>query len=227
VPSEKKTNDWAVNVKDTSFMINEKSGKKVLKINAASPDEDTIRYAAGFLSNGALVAFPTETVYGIGANFLNKKAMQRLRRIKQRPPDKPFTVHISDIGMIKRMRCEITDFAGTLIKEFWPGPLTIILRSKKNSLGFRMPENRIAMALIAESAVPVAAPSANFSGENPPVEAGKIPAALAEKLDLVLDGGRTRLGVESTVVDVTDSPYRILREGAISRLDIERIAYAG
>ena len=117
-------------------MLNMTAKTKVLKIDHDSPDKDTIQFAARLLSGGGLVAFPTETVYGIGANFLNEEAIKRLYRIKRRPSDKPFTIHISSAGMIKKMRCEISSFAGALMEKFWPGPLTVILKSEKRSFGF-------------------------------------------------------------------------------------------
>ncbi len=204
-------------------MSNTISKTKTLKVNPDSPEGDVIQFAAKLLSGGGLVAFPTETVYGIGVNFLNEEAMKKLYRIKQRPLDKPFTIHISRVDMITKMRCEITDSAEALMKKFWPGPLTIILKSENGKLGFRMPQNTVAKALIAESGVPLAAPSANFSGEKPPTEAVEIPGDLAGKLDLILDGGKTRLGIESTVVDTTVFPHKILREGAVPGEDIRRI----
>lgn len=198
---------------------------KVLKIDPDSPDENVVHHAAGLLSGGALVAFPTETVYGIGANFLNEEAIMKLYRIKKRPFNKPFTIHISSIDMVKKMRCEISDFAKALMKKFWPGPLTLILKSKNRKLGFRMPKNRIAKALITESGVPVVAPSANLSGKKPPTEAKEIPEDLGGELDLILDGGKTELGRESTVVDTTVFPYKILREGAIPESEIAQVSH--
>ncbi len=225
---------------------------KVLKVDPVSPDEKIIRYAAGIISGGGLVAFPTETVYGIGADFFNKEAVKKLYQIKRRPLNKPFTAHISSVTAIKKMRCEITNFAEALIKKFWPGPLTLILKSthptthstdavEKGTLfhcvsgmgsgmgkiGFRMPGNTVARALIAASGGVVAAPSANFSGEKPPVEAGVISEGITEGLNLILDGGKTRIGIESTIVDMTVSPYRILRHGAIARHSIERVTRGG
>ena len=117
--------------------------------------------------------------------------------------------------------CEFSPLAEKLIKNFWPGPLTIILKSGTKKLGFRMPANTVAKALIAESGVPVAAPSANISGAKPPVDAENILKEFDGKIDLVLDAGKTEFRKESTVVDITESPYRILREGAVSQEEIE------
>ncbi len=193
---------------------------KVLKVNPDSPDENTIEFAATLLRDGWLVAFPTETVYGIGANFMDKKAVKRLYEIKKRPLNKPFTIHISTIDMINRMHCEISPLAGRLIKNFWPGPLTIILKGDHSKLAFRMPRNTVAKELISKSGVPLAAPSANISGEKPPTQAGEILDRLDGKIDLILDGGKTDLGRESTVVDATSPLYKILRKGAIPETEI-------
>lgn len=194
---------------------------KVLKIDPALPDRKIIQFAAALLRSGGLVAFPTETVYGIGVNFLDKKAVERLYEVKKRPKDKPFTIHIAQIDTMRGLCCEFSPLAEKLIKNFWPGPLTIILKSGTKKLGFRMPANTVAKALIAESGVPVAAPSANISGAKPPVDAENILKEFDGKIDLVLDAGKTEFRKESTVVDITESPYRILREGAVSQEEIE------
>lgn len=193
---------------------------KTLKIDPASPDGEVIKFAAELLRDGGLVAFPTETVYGIGANSKDENAVKKLKIVKKRPSGKPFTIHISSTEMINDMRCEITPLAGALIKNFWPGPLTIILSQKTKDnearkLGFRMPRNRIARALISESGLPLAVPSANISGSTPPTNANEVLEEFDGKIDLILDGGETEVGRESTVVDTTVFPYKILREGAI------------
>ncbi len=196
---------------------------KVLKINPNSPDENAIEFAATLLRDGGLVAFPTETVYGIGANFLDRAAIKRLYEIKKRPLNKPFTIHISNIDMINRMHCEISPLADQLIKKFWPGPLTIILKGDCGKLAFRMPRNTVAKELISKSSVPLAVPSANVSGEEPPVQANEILDRLDGKIDLVLDSGKTEFGRESTVVDTTSPLYKILRKGAIPDSEIAEV----
>lgn len=186
-----------------------------MKIDPSLLDENAIQFAATLLRKGGLVAFPTETVYGIGANLLNKGAIKKLYKIKDRPLNKPFTIHIANIDVITQLDCEISSFANQLIKEFWPGPLTIILKSKHGTLGFRMPKNTVAKALISRSGVPVVAPSANVSGERPPTEVKEILKKFDGKIDLILDGGKTEFRRESTIVDTTVFPYKILREGAV------------
>ncbi|MBL7155912.1 MAG: threonylcarbamoyl-AMP synthase [Candidatus Omnitrophica bacterium] len=196
---------------------------KVIKIDPISPKESDIEFAASLLRGGALVCFPTETVYGIGANFMDETAVKKLYEIKKRSLNKPFTIHISSLDTIGRMRCEISKQAQKLIDSFWPGPLTIILKSKEGKLGFRMPQNRVAKSLISKSGVPVAAPSANLSGEEPPKDAGEISKDLRDKVDLILDGGRTRFQRESTIIDLSAKAYKILRKGAIPETEIEKI----
>ena len=196
---------------------------KILKVDPEAPNKETIGFAAALLKKGGLVAFPTETVYGIGANFLDEKAVKRLREIKKRPENKTFTLHISSVEAVGKMGCEVSPLAEELIKRFWPGPLTIILKSKSGAVGFRMPKNTIAKDLISQSGVPVAAPSANISGEKPPAEAKEVLKALDGKIDLILDGGKTEFGRESTIVDITHFPYKILRKGAVPAPEIAEI----
>jgi L-threonylcarbamoyladenylate synthase len=193
----------------------------VIKIDPVNPDKRSISSAAKVIREGGLVVFPTETVYGIAANLLDDGAVARLYRVKARPAGKPFTVHISDKSMIKDMGCRITETAEKLINKFWPGPVTIILASDSGTkIGFRMPANKIALELIRSSGVPIVAPSANLSGVNPPATAQQALMDLADKVDMVIDGGRTDIGVESTVIDLTIDPPAILRVGAISEEDL-------
>jgi len=196
---------------------------QVIKVDAKSPDKKLIRYAAAILRDGGLVAFPTETVYGIGVNCRDKKAINKLYEVKKRPKSKPLTLHISKVSDIRKMKCDITLFARELIKKFWPGPLTIIFKCGNKKCGLRMPANPVAQALIDESKVPVAAPSANISGKNPPKDARDIARELTRQIDLVLDGGKTEFERESTIVDTTVFPYKILRKGAVSKTEIEKI----
>ncbi len=189
----------------------------LITVDPDKPNEDVIAYAAGIVRNGGIVAFPTETVYGLAANVFNKKAVERLYSIKSRPRAKPFTVHIADTSAIEKMGCRISKKAARLIKKFWPGPLTIILKSRDGrKVGFRMPANTTALRLISAAGVPVIAPSANLSGKTPPVSAREALKDMDGKIDMVLDAGRTKIGVESTVIDITASACVILREGAIS-----------
>lgn len=193
----------------------------VLKVSSRKPEKKKIFYSAKILKAGGLVAFPTETVYGIGANLLDKKALGRLYKVKKRSRNKPFTVHISNIKTVKRLGCKMTKEAEGLVSRFWPGPLTIILKSRHGEkMGFRMPDNKIALELISLAGIPVVAPSANISGHPPPTSAEGVLRNLDGKIDILLDGGRTDIGVESTVIDLTVKPFKVLREGAIKSEDI-------
>jgi L-threonylcarbamoyladenylate synthase len=193
----------------------------VIKIDPANPDKKKMAIAAKVIREGGLVVFPTETVYGIAANLLDKKAVERLCNVKARPEGKPFTVHISDLKMVRNMGCAVTGNAEKLMAGFWPGPLTIILKSDTGrKIGFRMPANKAALELIRESGVPVVAPSANLSGRPAPVTAEEAMADLEGKVDMVIDGGRTEVGLESTVVDLTVDPFRILRAGAVKEEEL-------
>ena len=189
---------------------------KIIKLNSDFPDESLINEAAAVLKNGGLVAFPTETVYGIAANVLNKDTVDRLYEIKKRPKDKPFSVHIADFNSLKQLGIVFSNDAERVAKRYWPGPLTLVaFNNKKEKIGLRMPDNKIAFLLIKKAGVPVVAPSANMSGNKPPVSAGEVLADMDGYVDIILDGGRTRIGIESTVMDVTEKPFKILREGAI------------
>ena len=198
----------------------------VLKIDPTSPDKEVIRRAAGTIRQGGLVAFPTETVYGIAVNLLDRKAVNKLYKVKNRPKSKPFTVHIAKIRTVRDMGCRITKEAKRLIDRFWPGPLTIILKSRSGKrIGFRMPANKAALSLIRQAEVPVAAPSANMSDGIPAKNARQVLRDLDGKIDMLLDGGQTKVGVESTIVDLTTESCKILREGAIKRDAIKKAAW--
>lgn len=196
----------------------------LVRINSAKPEMAKLKRAALILKDGGLVAFPTETVYGLGANMRDEKAIERIYRIKNRPKNKPLTIHVAEIDMVKEMVGNIPKNAKRLVAKFWPGPLTLILKDKNGKkIGFRMPDNRIAFLLIKEAAVPVVAPSANISGRRPPTSAKEVLRDLDGKMDMVLDGGRTKIGVESTVVDLSGRGFKILRKGAISEEEIRKV----
>jgi tRNA threonylcarbamoyl adenosine modification protein (Sua5/YciO/YrdC/YwlC family) len=153
--------------------------------------------------------------------MLNEETIKKLREIKKRPADKPFTLHIAQKEKIEDFACKIPIGAYKLIDKFWPGPLTIILRSRnEGSIGLRMPDNEAALKVIGLADVPVVCPSANISGEAPPVEFAAAIKDLGGLVDFAIDAGATRLGVESTVVDLTAQPVKILREGALKEEDI-------
>src|SRR3989338_3422497 len=198
---------------------------KIVKTGAANPDQNFISEAASVLKGGGLVIIPTETVYGIAANMIDKNALERLYEIKQRPKDKPFSVHIEEKLKIEEFARAIPTAAYKLIDKFWPGPLTLILKSKdKGSVGLRMPDNEVALRVIAQAGVPIVCPSANISGKQAPVNFKEAIKDLEGLVDFAIDAGNTKLGVESSVVDLTIEPLQLKREGAIKREDIERVA---
>ncbi|MEA3305184.1 MAG: L-threonylcarbamoyladenylate synthase [Candidatus Omnitrophota bacterium] len=198
---------------------------EIIKIDQKNPDKTAIKKAAGIIKKGGLVAFPTETVYGLAADYLNKKAIEKLCDVKKRPKNKPFTIHIASVDELVNLSCEVSFFSEKLIEKFWPGPLTLIFNTKSGKkTGIRMPDNRAALEFISACGTPVIAPSANISGRASPHNAEDVLSDLGGMIDLVLDGGRVDIGVESTVIDMSALPYRIIREGAINK---SRIADVG
>lgn len=201
------------------------SPAKIIQVDPANPIGDYIKEAAEIIKSGGLVIIPTETVYGIAANMLNAKTIERLYEIKGRPKEKRFSLHIDAKEKINHYASNIPVVAWKLIDKFWPGPLTVILKSKdKDTIGIRMPDDEIALRVIALSGVPVVCPSANLSGNPAPVDFNKAIKDLKESVDFAIDTGKTKLAQESTVVDLTETPLRILREGAIKKAEIEAAA---
>ncbi len=177
--------------------------------------------AAKILRAGGLVAFPTETVYGLGADATNPKAIDRLNRVKGRPPDKPYSLHLHSAEQLRELVTTVSPLAERLIKRFWPGPLTIVLPGHEGrTIGFRLPDHPIAQVFLAACCVPVVAPSANRSGMSPPTDAEEVLASFGGEVDCILNAGPTRLRRESTVVEVTTDGLKILREGAVSKTAI-------
>ncbi len=204
-----------------------------LKVNHIFPEKELIREAAQAIKRGGLVAFPTETVYGLGVDGFNRDAVLGVYRAKGRDFAKPLTLHVSSLEQARELVSTWPQAAELLAREFLPGPLTLILpRSKKvpdlitaglPNVGLRFPNNRIALELIKASGVPLAAPSANLSGSPSPTDAKAVLADLEGKIHLVLDGGPTDVGVESTIVSLADQEPQILRLGGISKEKIESI----
>jgi len=189
-----------------------------------------IEQAAFLLRQGQLVCYPTDTVYGIGATASNEDAIRRLYAVKGRSPDKPLPLLISEPAEASRY-AEITPVAKTLISRFWPGPLTIVMRKAKGlrsralagqkTVGLRVPDNDVPRRLVRMLGEPLTGTSANRSGSRPPVSAAEVAFSLGEMVSLVMDGGRAPGEVESTVVDVSGRAPAIVREGAVSREELE------
>ncbi|MFH1458452.1 MAG: L-threonylcarbamoyladenylate synthase [Candidatus Omnitrophota bacterium] len=213
---------------------------KIVKIDPLHPNEKYLEEAAGILAQGGLVIIPTETVYGIAADGSNKKALERLYRIKQRPSDKPFSLLIARKESIEELCRDIPVLAYKLVHKFWPGPLTLILKSKDNSafgtsallechgqrretIGLRMPDDEVALRVIEMGGVPVVCPSANLSGKPAAVNFEEAILDLQGQVDYAMDAGPTRLKQESSVVDLTVMPVKCLRVGAIKEEEFEPI----
>lgn len=191
---------------------------------------EEIKRAARIIQKGGIVAFPTETVYGLGADFFNAQAVERMRAVKQRPREKTFTAQVLDIAQAEALCADIPACAYQLMSRFWPGPLTLVFKAKRKAgdsggtqetIGIRIPANEIARSLIRESGTALAAPSANISGEPAAVTAAEVISVFDGLIEMVIDGGEACAGTASTVVDLTVSPFKILRLGALSREDIE------
>lgn len=191
---------------------------RIFVLNPQGPERACIEAAAAILRQGGLVAFPTDTVYGLGVDATNPEAIARLNRVKGRPPEKPYSLHLASARDVVRFVDTIPPLARRLMERFWPGPLTIVLPTTDGqTLGFRVPDHLVARAFCQACEVPVAAPSANRSGAAPPTDAQAVVAALNGDVDAVLDGGPTSVGRESTVVSVRDGACQVLREGAVPR----------
>ena len=202
-------------------------------ITMSTAEPGAISRAAEILRNGGLVAFPTETVYGLGADALDPEASSRIYAAKGRPSDNPLIVHIAEKRAVYALAESVPETAQLLMEAFWPGPLTIILKKKEivpnattgglSTVAIRMPSHPAAMEMIRESGVYVAAPSANRSGRPSPTEAWHVKEDLSGEIDMILDGGPVGIGIESTIVDLTGELPMILRPGFITKEMLEGI----
>ncbi len=196
---------------------------EVLKVKAGKGRGAKLARAASMLKAGALVAFPTETVYGVGANADDQRALRRLGKLKSRPSSKPFTIHIADREDVGRYVAEVPPLAERLMRACWPGPLTVVLETGDGkSVGLRLPDHDITRTLIRQAGVPVVAPSANPAGKPPPTSAKEVLAYFDGSIDLVLDGGKTKYKKPSTVVRFSHDGYEVLREGELSKKQVHR-----
>jgi L-threonylcarbamoyladenylate synthase len=201
------------------------SAAEILPTHAAALFKTAVARAADLLRAGQVVALPTETVYGLAANALDARAVQRIFEIKGRPAHNPVIVHVADMEMARRCAAQWPPLADTLAAAFWPGPLTLVLPRAKNipdavtaggsTVGIRWPSHPFIQAVIRECGFPLAAPSANVSNGVSPTNALHVSRSLGHKIPLIVDGGQSQVGIESTVLDLTISPPRILRPGMI------------
>lgn len=206
---------------------------KVFKINSEHFTTPEIEEAADILRMGGTVAFPTETVYGLGANAMSSQAVEKIFIAKGRPSDNPLIVHIADLDGIYPLINNFSERAKILAGHFWPGPLTMVLPASPDvpsivtaglaTVAIRMPNHPLALALIREAGVPLAAPSANISGQPSPTTAAHVMKDLQGKIDAIIDGGDAEVGVESTVIDMTEQLPVILRPGSVTREMLEAV----
>ena len=210
-----------------------------MRYNGAVPTQllpatpENIALAADIIRHGGLVAFPTETVYGLGANALDAAAVARIFAAKERPAEDPLIVHLGGLDQLPRVARAVSPVAQALAATFWPGPLTLVLpkqpavpplvTSGLDTVAARVPDHPVAQALLAAAGVPVAAPSANRFGHTSPTTAQHVWHDLHDRIDIILDGGPTRIGVESTVLDVSTAPPRILRPGGVTAEMLEAV----
>ncbi len=210
-------------------------GTTVIKVDPERPDASALSKAAEVIRRGGLVAFPTETVYGLGADGLSNDAVSRIFAAKGRPATNPLILHVTGLEQVEELSLAegIPEAAYQLAGRFWPGPLTLVMRrtakvpdlvaANRPTFSCRAPAHAVALALIRAVGRPLAAPSANLSGRPSPVTAKHVLDDLSGRLDLVLDAGQTPLGIESTVLDLTVDPPRILRQGAVTREELEAV----
>lgn len=205
----------------------------IRKINIENIDQNIIEEAASILRLGGIVVFPTETVYGLGADAFSKEAAEKIYRAKGRPSDNPLIVHVADQRGLEKVAKNISSQAKVLMKKFWPGPLTLIFEKKEElplettggltTVAVREPDHTIARVLIKEAGGCVAAPSANISGKPSPTSGKHVVEDMDGKVDMILDGGKAELGLESTILDMTTSPPTLLRPGFITKEMIEEV----
>lgn len=204
-----------------------------VKIDRKNIDKKSIEESGKILREGGLVAFPTETVYGLGGNAFDSEASAKIYGAKGRPSDNPLIVHIADFSSLDEIASYIPENAKKLMNKFWPGPLTIVFRKTSkvpyattgglDTVAVRMPNDEIALAMISAAKVPIAAPSANTSGRPSPTKASHVAQDLTGKIDMILDGGEVGIGIESTIIDVTGDTPMILRPGYITKCMMEEV----
>ncbi|MBE5958802.1 MAG: threonylcarbamoyl-AMP synthase [Lachnospiraceae bacterium] len=205
----------------------------IVKVNDVKKDYNYIEQAGNIIKAGGLVGFPTETVYGLGADALNEEAAAKIYAAKGRPSDNPLIAHISNISMLDSLVTEIPPKAKVLMDKFWPGPMTLIFNKSEvvpkgttgglDTVAVRMPDNEIARGLIEAAGTPIAAPSGNLSGKPSPTIAEHMIDDMDGRIDMIIDGGMVGMGLESTIVDMTCEPPMILRPGFITKEMLDEV----
>lgn len=210
---------------------------KIIEIKNTDDIYEKIKPAADIIKAGGLVAFPTETVYGLGANALDKEAAKKIYEAKGRPGDNPLIAHISSVGDMELLARDIPKEAYILAESFWPGPMTMVLRKKDivpletsgglNTIAIRLPASKTARALIELSKTPIAAPSANISGRPSPTRAAHVIEDMSGRIDMIISAEDVEIGLESTIIDMSDGKITILRPGYITKEMIEAVIGKG
>ena len=199
------------------------SKTKIVRIDPKQIKEEYILEASNMLNLGGLVIVPTETVYGVAADMTSSKAIERLYEIKKRPKDKPFSIHIAKKDKVEDFALAVPLGAYKLMNKFWPGPLTLILKSIKGStVGLRMPDNDITLKILSLASNPIVIPSANISDKFPPVDFEGAIRDLDGLVDFAIDAGRIRIGIESSIVDFSKDVPEFLRIGALKKEELEQ-----
>jgi L-threonylcarbamoyladenylate synthase len=206
----------------------------VLNINPAAPESDKIRLAADIIQNGGVIAYPTETVYGLGANIYNATAVNRIYTLKGREQQKALIVIVHSFDLLQELVTHVSDEASLLIQHFWPGPLTMIFSAKPSvpefitgggkTIAIRIPNHPICRELIKACHAPLASTSANLAGGQNPTTAREVAETFGAQLDLIIDGGPSQSNIPSTVLDVTGKKVRLVRQGAITIETIKKVS---
>lgn len=207
---------------------------KVVTIDRKNPDKAALLEAGRLLREGALVAFPTETVYGLGGDGLNENAAAKIYAAKGRPSDNPLILHIAEVSDMEKLAVDIPKLAYRLAERFWPGPMTMILKKSSSvpyattggldTVAIRMPSDEIAREIIRASGTYIAAPSANLSGRPSPTKAEHVVEDLSGRIEMIVDGGNSEIGLESSIIDLSGEIPMILRPGYITKEDFTQIA---
>ncbi|MBN1465290.1 threonylcarbamoyl-AMP synthase [candidate division KSB1 bacterium] len=205
----------------------------IIKINPVAPEHPSIEYVADILCKGGVIGYPTETIYGMGCNALNVEAVERIYRLKNRDRSKAMILIAGDTVQVSELVISIPEAAEKLIENFWPGPLTIVFEAssrlkefafgKSKTIGIRIPDSALCLELIKETGFPLVSTSANISGQPASISAEQVANFFGDQLDVIVDGGPSAANIPSTVVDITRSPARVVREGAISALEINTV----
>ncbi len=207
---------------------------KILKIDPDKPDLELLQEAADIILNNGVIGYPTETVYGLGANALEKRAIEKIFQLKGREKDRPILIILSEVEQVKKLVISFPETAEILARSFWPGALTMVLEASPqlprqllgdgNRIGLRIPDNTICLELLRLCGVPITSTSANISGQKNPISAEEVYRNFGNKLDLIINGGTSLSRIPSTVVAIDNDNIKLIRVGIIPKIKIEQVA---